>query len=102
MEYQYKIFFALSAETKQVYFNTRDHSPRNGKNGKCYIDSDNVFYLTVSDTSIILRNKEIKENRHKDSLSKFFSKINLYCKLLNFIAMQWSRKTNLIKIMNKL
>ena len=54
------------------------------------IDSDKVFYLTVSDTSIILKNKKIKEIRHKDGLSKFFSKINLYCKLLNFIDMQWS------------
>ena len=53
------------------------------------IDSDKVFCLTVSDTSIILKSKEIKENRHKEVLSKFFSKINLYCKLLNFIDMQW-------------
>ena len=65
-------------------------------------DSDKVFYLTVLDTSIILKNKEIKGNRHKDGLSKFYSKINLYCKLLNFIDMQWSRKTGLIMIMNKL
>ena len=66
------------------------------------IDSDKVFYLTVSDTSIILKNKEVKENHLKDGVSKFFSKINLYCELLNFIDMQWSRKTNLIMIMNKL
>ena len=83
-----------------MYFNTRDHSPCNGINGNV-IDSDKVFYLTVSDTSIILKNNENKENCHKKGLSKFFSKINLYCKLLNFIDMQWSRKTNLIKIMNK-
>ena len=50
------------------------------------IDSDKVFNLTVSDTSIILKNKEIKENRHRDGLSKFFSKIKLYCKLLKGTA----------------
>ena len=66
------------------------------------IDSDKVFYLTVSDTSIILKNKENRENCHKDRLLKLNFKINLYRKLLNFIDMQWSRKTNLIMIMNKL
>ena len=59
------------------------------------IDSDKVFYLKVE-------SKENRENCHKDGLSKFYSKIIFYCKLLNFIDLQWSRKTNLIMIMNGL
>ena len=55
MESWYKIFFALSAETKQMYFNTVVDSPTvtNSINFEIIVDSDKVFYLTVSDTSII-------------------------------------------------
>ena len=33
------------------------------------VDSDEVFYLAVSDAKIILTSKENKENCHKDGLS---------------------------------
>lgn len=68
--------------------------PHNSVNGNCF-DSDEVFYLTVPGTWNILKSKENKENCHKDGLSKFYSKLNLYCKLLNFIDMEWSQKTHL-------
>ena len=38
--------------------------------------------------------EENQDNYHKEDLSKFYSKINLYCKLLNFIDMEWSLKAN--------
>ena len=60
------------------------------------VDSDEVFYLAVSDSLIILKSKENKENCHKDGLSYFYSNINLYGKIFNFVDIQWSQITLLI------